>query len=354
MIAEEFKRRRYLYEQLVRAVRPLLQRLAADHGVEVALIEDRVKEQDSLEHKIGRPDKAGKYEKLDDITDLCGLRIVLFTNEDCVVMSEAISQNFTIDLENSVVKSDSYSDDRFGYLSTHLIASLPQNRVALFEFRHLADLKMEIQIRTVLQHAWAVLDWKLRYKTEKEVPRELRRKLFRISALLEAADEAFSDLQLSAVNLRSEYDKDIRTGKFGIPLNRDSLQSFLSQSVTASGVIERCKQRGIEIHGQGIRGPDTAYDNLISSLLASDIATIDQFEERLRNVSDQNIDELVAIANSGKFGFGIFTPLRILMVSQLNPSRQLQVVTSVPTGGPIGNAERAYFKSKNERSNLGA
>jgi putative GTP pyrophosphokinase len=343
MIADEFKEKRHLYERLALAVRPLLERLALENKIEVAVIEQRVKEQDSLESKIARPDKAGKYHKLDDITDLCGLRIVLFTNEDCKVMSDAISENFAIDSANSIIKGVDYEEDRFGYLSTHLIAALPRARLNLFEFRQLANLKMEIQIRTVLQHAWAVLDWKLRYKTEREVPRELRRKLFRISALLEAADDAFSDLLYLAKDLRAEYDSEIRQGKFVISINKDSLESFLLRSEAVQDVLSRCEQRGVSI--QRDTRPDTAYDYLISSLAACGINTLDQFEERLRAVRDNNIDDLVAIAGSRErsYKFGIFTPLRILMISQLEVGQRHRVLADVPTGDSIGDAEEAHF-----------
>src|SRR5262249_29178365 len=121
-IASDFAAKRQLYEQLAKAVRPLLEQLAAENNIPVALVEHRVKEQESLERKVIRPDKAGKYKDLVDITDLCGLRIVLYTNEDCEAMTKAVRDNFDIDDVNSIIKGANYEDDRFGYLSTHLIA----------------------------------------------------------------------------------------------------------------------------------------------------------------------------------------------------------------------------------------
>jgi ppGpp synthetase/RelA/SpoT-type nucleotidyltranferase len=343
MIVDDFEAKRRLYEQLASAVRPLLEQLAAENKISVALVEHRVKERDSLSQKIARPDKADKYNSLEDITDLCGLRIVLYTNEDCEVMTKAIREHFDIDDDNSVIKGADYEEDRFGYLSTHLIALLPQARTNLFEFRHLAKLKMEIQIRTVLQHAWAVLDWKLRYKSESEVPKEFRRKLYRISALLEAADDAFSELQQSVESLRTEYGSEISQGKFSLPINRDSLESFLLQSDAVNAVLSECERSGIKIH-RHISGLHTAYDYLIRSLAACGITTIDQFEEQLRAVQNSDIAQLKAIAQSSKAGFGIFTPLRILMISRLPPEQQRRVVEEVPTGGKIGAAEEKQFK----------
>lgn len=245
MIPDDFKEKRHLYEKLAEAVHRLLEQLAEDNHISIALVEHRVKQQDSLEKKNARPDKLDKYKHLEDVTDLCGLRVVLFTNEDCEAMTAAIRKNFKIDEPNSNVKGSNYEEDRFGYLSTHLVASLPETRTDLFEFRNLAKLKMEIQVRTVLQHAWAVLDWKLRYKSEREVPKELRRKLFRISALLEAADDAFSDLLHLVENLRAEYNSEIREGRLAIPINKDSLESFLFHSDVVARLLDECEQRSI-------------------------------------------------------------------------------------------------------------
>jgi ppGpp synthetase/RelA/SpoT-type nucleotidyltranferase len=350
MISDDFESKKPLYERLAKAVRPLLEQLATENKIAVALVEHRVKEQDSLEQKIGRPDKSGKYNKLEDITDLCGLRIVLFTNEDCELMATAIRNNFDIDDANSIIKGSDFEEDRFGYLSTHLVASLPQTRTKLFEFRHLANLKMEIQIRTVLQHAWAVLDWKLRYKSEIEVPKEFRRRLFRISALLEAADDAFSDLQCSVKNLRDEYTNEIRQGKFSIPLNRDSLESFLLQSETVKAVFDRCDRLGIKILRSG--GPDTAYDYLIHSLVACGVTTLDQFEVKLRDIQENDLDHLAAIAKSSHRTFGMFTPLRILMISKLPPEERWRVIEEVPSDKKIGEAERIHFATEQKDGKL--
>ena len=205
MISDEFKAKRFLYVELERAARPLLEQLATESGIAVALIEGRVKAETSFDEKISRSDKEGKYQCLEDVTDICGLRVVLYTAGDCQTIIAAIRENFSVDENNSIVKGKDFEEDRFGYSSTHLIASLLPERVELFEFRKLAKLKMEIQIRTVLQHAWAVLDWRLRYKTEKETPRELRRKLYRVSALLEAADDTFWDLLQRSEGLHSRY-----------------------------------------------------------------------------------------------------------------------------------------------------
>ena len=61
-------------------------------------------------------------------------------------------------------------------------------------FRDYADFKVEIQIRTILMHAWAEIEHRLAYKKQAHIPSHLRRKFSRISAKLEEADEQFEEL----------------------------------------------------------------------------------------------------------------------------------------------------------------
>ncbi|MEY9179106.1 hypothetical protein ABIG06_000813 [Bradyrhizobium sp. USDA 326] len=145
-----------------------------------------------------------------------------------------------------------------------------------------------------------------------------------------------------SADLRAEYKSEISRGKLEISVNRDSLEAFLQQSETVHAVVNRCIERGISID-LDVDRPDTAFDYLISSLAASGIHNLSQFEERLRNVSESNIDDLQAINSRGAFGFGIFTPLRVLMISQLDAENRRRVVDRVPSGGAVGNAERAHF-----------
>lgn len=52
-------------------------------------------------------------------------------------------------------------------------------------------LKAEIQVRTTLQHAWASIEHKLRYKSDIKLPEEERRELSSIAASFESYDKAF-------------------------------------------------------------------------------------------------------------------------------------------------------------------
>ena len=162
-LVNSYEKVRSKYEKLGVKLTALISQLAEDCGIKPFTIEQRSKTTQSFREKISRIEKGGKYRLVDDVTDLIGVRIVLFTLDDCAKIISAIRENFVIDEDNSVDKTQAVEDDRFGYASTHLIASLSDERKKLFEYKELVGLKCEIQIRTVLQHAWAVLDWEMRY-----------------------------------------------------------------------------------------------------------------------------------------------------------------------------------------------
>ena len=60
------------------------------------------------------------------------------------------------------------------------------------------------------------------------MPRELRRRLFRLSALFELADEQFSELRDARAQIASDYAEDVRDGQLDIPLDQASLIAYLA------------------------------------------------------------------------------------------------------------------------------
>ena len=236
-LVERYSGERSTYELFSRSLADLLSALVSDVGLETLPIEWRAKEVRSLAEKISRSDKQGKYSQITDVTDLAGARIITYLTADRERVIALIKEHFVVDEVNSVDKDLDLDPDRFGYQSTHLIVSYKDDRLILPEFRRYSGLKAEIQVRTVLQHTWAALDWKLRYKSRNDAPRELRRRLFRISALLEAADDEFSYLNNRLAIIRSDYVTEIAEGNLDIDLNVDSISALLKSDSEASAAL---------------------------------------------------------------------------------------------------------------------
>jgi putative GTP pyrophosphokinase len=128
-------------------------------------IKSRLKNKSSLETKIIK--KSYKYNSLNEITDLVGIRVIVYFEDEIDQVADIIEKEFVIDRENSIDKRI-IGEDKFGYRSLHYVASFKPNRLKLREYSSFKKLKFEIQIRSILQHSWAEIEHDLGYKGENE------------------------------------------------------------------------------------------------------------------------------------------------------------------------------------------
>jgi putative GTP pyrophosphokinase len=123
------------------------------------------------------------------ITDLVGLRVTCLHLDDIKQIQELIESNFReIDITDKSSQLDS-TEDKFGYKGLHLDLMINDQRSSLPEYSKFKDISFELQVRTIIQDAWSVLDHKIKYK--RNIPVELKRRINRLSALFEVADEEF-------------------------------------------------------------------------------------------------------------------------------------------------------------------
>ncbi|MFQ2705178.1 GTP pyrophosphokinase family protein [Aeromonas caviae] len=214
-----------IYISLEKMTASLISSLLQNHSFHIHSISSRTKTIDSFKEKISRPDK--NYDQLKDITDIVGIRITTYFSDELDKVSELIKSQFKVDLENSIDKRKSLEPDKFGYMSLHLVAEHNNIRTNLPEYSLFADMKFEVQIRSILQHAWAEIEHDLGYKSEIEIPNIVKRKFSRLSGLLELVDDEF----VSIKNIISEYIK-VLPNKLSekpaeITIDIDSLKAFI-------------------------------------------------------------------------------------------------------------------------------
>jgi len=185
----------------------------------------RVKKLDSIIEKIER--KSYKN-PVDEIEDICGIRIICYYISDIKRINEIINTEFTI-LEQQD-KSNLLGLKEFAYRSNHYIVKINDSWLVAPNYRKLDGLKAEIQVRTILMHAWAEIEHKLNYKSDAQVPDRFQRKLFRLSAKFEEADEQFEELKEGINNYKEQLIKTIKTTKkFNLnqDFNIDSFKAFI-------------------------------------------------------------------------------------------------------------------------------
>src|ERR1035437_2515003 len=187
----------------------------------LAIVTARAKGIHSFADKILRKrDGYAKSKRSSDalacVTDLCGARIIVQTGAQVHALCQFVEEAFDIDWSNSEDQSRRLEPAEFGYRSVHYIVSVNPAKLKepgpkeilgpLVERQvpsHILELKAEIQVRTLLEHAWADIAHELTYKTELRVPARIQRQLHGLSAVLEGADREFGRLMEALDEFRS-------------------------------------------------------------------------------------------------------------------------------------------------------
>ena len=212
--------------QQYRELRPTLDELAEDayntmrralreQGIYVTAMEHRVKTEKSLAGKLEL--KGVKYKTIDDITDLVGLRVITFYNDDVDKVAAIAKRIFDIDWKESVDKRKLHQLDSFGYNSLHYICRLNSG-----------GPRFELQMRTALQHVWSTIEHDTGYKGNVKYPREYMRQFSRLAGMLELIDDEFSRLRMSLNDYRRQIQSLVKNGQLDdVLLSADTFRSYL-------------------------------------------------------------------------------------------------------------------------------
>ncbi|HVX01172.1 MAG TPA: hypothetical protein VHA52_12180 [Candidatus Babeliaceae bacterium] len=226
-LLDEFNQRKHEYAEYCEKLHNLINSILKSENVNAHQITVRVKESDSFKRKI--ENKQGKYTSLSDITDIVGLRIITYFEDDVDVVSKIIEREFNIDHENSIDKRN-FEIDKFGYKSLHYVITLSDSRNKLLEYKKFSSYKAEVQIRSILQHSWAEIEHDLGYKSKFVIPDVAKRSFYRISALLEVADIEFVNLKKLLTAYKEEVKSQIADDPNRFTLDQDTLLEFMSSN----------------------------------------------------------------------------------------------------------------------------
>ena len=173
--------------------------MARAGGVDIAKVEGRVKDADECIRKFVRKYRPAleernlPYDIQSYITDLIGVRVVCLYEDELEKVAQILRARFTvIDVTDKVAAVES-TEASFGYKGLHLDLKLNAEQRDLPEHAAHAQLPFELQVRTIIQDAWSVLDHKIKYK--KSIPGELKRRINVLSALFELADREFRQVR---------------------------------------------------------------------------------------------------------------------------------------------------------------
>jgi ppGpp synthetase/RelA/SpoT-type nucleotidyltranferase len=200
----EFKAFHAAHEALLKTLCESLQLKVASlisgrHGLQISKIEGRVKDKNECIQKF-----SGKYRNAleeqnqpfaikDHITDLLGIRIVCLYEDEIRQIADLVRPSFgVIEVTDKIAKVEQ-TDAFFGYRGLHMDLSFSTDDVGMAVDTILPVRQFELQVRTIIQDSWSVLDHKIKYK--KSIPGPLKRRINILSALFELADREFRQIR---------------------------------------------------------------------------------------------------------------------------------------------------------------
>ncbi len=205
---EQFLALRPRLTTLGNALEATLRGWLAEAGIPTHFVAWRLKSPESVAVKLARPDKT--YRQLWDVTDLLGLRIAVSFEDHVAAVSRLIEQKMNVDFTHSSARAKPA-----GYRSMHYVC-------AVDDAPH-ADFRVELQVRTALQHAWAEVEHDLGYKASDAVPEAIAHRFTRVAGLLEIADAEFVSIRNDLLASRDAAKLGLADG---VPLDLLSLDAL--------------------------------------------------------------------------------------------------------------------------------
>lgn len=195
----------------------LVRTLLDDAGIDYLSVTGRTKSVASFSAKAnrvhdGRPLYA---DPLQQVTDQIGVRVITYVHSDVAAVAELLDEELTI-LDDRDLGEETARAGRFGYASRHLLV-----RTDAGDDQHpeLVGERASIQVRTVLQHAWAEFEHDIRYKgnVPEDAAADLDRRFTLAAGLIELADREFATIreriQQAAPGSTTEADADHIVGQ---------------------------------------------------------------------------------------------------------------------------------------------
>ena len=234
LILEDYRKQRDDFIKLGDTVHEMLSDIVNDMGLTVLAIEHRVKAEKSLAGKLER--SGDYYNTFDELTDILGCRVICFLSDEIDIIGKKVEEAFSVDWQLSSDKRALIQEDSFGYLSLHYICTLPFGDKWPDE---ICGKKFEIQIRTILQHAWAAIHHDIGYKSDFGVPRDIKRQFARLAGLLELADEEFVRARDNMVGYTEDIRRRIITDDANdITINMISLNEYVRNNQKMQALIQ--------------------------------------------------------------------------------------------------------------------
>lgn len=276
------------YQELAAAAKRIAEEALKRRSVQTHSIEARAKDPGSFGKKAAKPSKHDPTKPmyaapLTQITDLAAIRLITFFPRTIEQIDLMLKEEFAV-LEQFDKGEALMEEERFGYKSVHYLVTLNDARVALPEYQRFRAAKVEVQVRTILQHAWAEIEHDIQYKSSAAIPRDIKRRFMSLSGLLEIADREFQAIQDADRDLTERAEGLINAGQLDkVEVTPGALKTYLDRRLGPDG-----------------RMSDFSYDWTVRLLRKLGFTTIAQVDECIRAYDDDKLSRLAFGTRQGQ------------------------------------------------------
>lgn len=258
-------------------------------------IRHRVKEVASFREKVARKNYR---DPLNEMHDLMGIRIVCLYPSILADVDNTVRAAF--DVISFEDKSKGEAPELWRYSSIHYDCHLPESHSGP-RYDGIKGLVFEVQVRTLLQDAWAVVEHKLGYKNEKSIPDELKREFSALAGLFHIADNSFQAIA-DQVNRSEEAAKmtemqlDRLYHRFNAlvsePASRQdpaTIQTQIAKLESRLGLgIDRSKLKALlrSLYSDRAPASDQQYSEYVEELAGAGVVSLTSLRNLLRDGRD--------------------------------------------------------------------
>lgn len=272
---EESRFQEQALQEAAQAIRNTIVGRLHDDGLNHHDVQFRVKKPESAAEKMRRRGDDGELKYpggLANLDDLIGVRVILYVESDIDAVAIALTSQFIChDDEDKTAMMR--KNGGIGYAGRHLTLEVPADHPPT-NCKEYTGYRFEVQIRTVLQHAWAEFEHDIRFKGSSGDNAEISRAFTMASTLIELADQQFVNIADTLKRLQSEGA--LEAVAEAQPLDAGSLQGVLTRAFP-----------------QYRSSKENQYDWMVHVLAANGIDTVSAAEEWFRSIDPYQVAKLM-------------------------------------------------------------
>ena len=244
------------------------------YNFDLHLISARAKSFASILGKIRRK---GYRDPARRLTDQLGVRVITYYANDVDRVAVALRARLDVDESKSIDKRTDLNIQEFGYRSVHLIARLRESDSMQPNCSKLKRHVFEVQIRSILEHAWAEIEHETNYKAGINFPDLYKRRFGAIAGALEILESQF---------LVQKKERDSMIDMYRVTYEKGNDGDVRLDAARLLGLLEARRPLGLSWRQAEMSGspfPPRLEATCVNALAAVGVTTGNQFEQLLKS-----------------------------------------------------------------------